>query len=241
MSDSSEQPGPADFQPTQWTLIAEAGDPAHPLHGESLSRLLNIYRPALSAHLIHRRRLAPEQADDMLQEFIVRKILQYNLPARADRNRGKFRTLLLTALDNFVRTSAASAEECDAIPEQLDPPDQSRPPDETFDIEWARQVLHEAMRRMQAECRQSGRLELWDVFESRIVAPALEGSAPVEYEQLVARHKLQSPMQASNILMTGKRFFERTLREVICEYAGEEEVEIEIAELRQILARGTIG
>jgi hypothetical protein len=57
----------------------------------------------------------------------------------------------------------------------------------------------------------------------------------------VMRHKLESPMQASNILMTGKRNFERTLRSVIAEYANEDEIEIEIVELRQILARASVA
>jgi DNA-directed RNA polymerase specialized sigma24 family protein len=241
MSNLPPQLQPGGFQPTQWTLIAEAGDPAHPQHEESLARLLNLYRPALSSHLIRRRRMQPEQADDLLQEFIVRKILQYNLPARADRNRGKFRTLLLTALDNFVRTRGLMDSPAAPLPETQDPSDDSPAPDESFDVPWARQVLHESIRRMQADCRQSGRLDVWDVFECRIVAPALEGADPVDYQTLVVRHKLESPMQASNVLITGKRMFERTLRAVIAEYADEEEIESEIVELRQILARASVG
>lgn len=241
MSNLSQQPDPAGFQPTRWTLVSEAADPAHPDHTEALSDLLNLYRPALNSHLIHRRRLHPEQADDLLQEFIVRKILEYNLPARADPTRGKFRTLLLTALDNFVRTRCIADEPFDPLPESSEPADESLLPDESFDVPWARQVLHEAMRRMRADCQHTGRLDLWDVFESRIVAPALEGAQPVDYQTLISRHKLQSPMQASNILMTAKRNFERTLRSVIAEYAGDNDVEIEIVELRQILARATIA
>ncbi len=222
-------------------MIAEAADPAHPQHEEALSRLLHLYRPALSSHLIRRRRLQPEQADDVLQEFIVKKILLYNLPAHADRARGKFRTLLLTALDNFVRTRSVTKDPCASLPESQDPFDDSLLPDESFDIPWARQVLHEAIRRMRAECQLTGRLDIWDVFESRIVAPTLEGAVPVDYQTLVTRHKLESPMQASNILMTGKRNFERTLRLVISEYANEDEIEIEIIELRQILARASVA
>jgi DNA-directed RNA polymerase specialized sigma24 family protein len=241
MPDAPQQPQPAVFQPTQWTMVAEAGDPAHPQHEEALSRLLHLYRPALSSHLIRRRRLQPAEADDVLQEFIVRKILQYNLPAHADRARGKFRTLLLTALDNFVRTRCITDDPCAPLSESHDLSDDSLSPDESFDVPWARQVLHESMRRMQTECRQTGRLDIWDVFESRVIAPALEGAVPVDYQTLVTRHNFESPMQASNALMTGKRIFERTLRSVISEYAQEDEIEIEIIELRQILARASVA
>jgi DNA-directed RNA polymerase specialized sigma24 family protein len=241
MSNFPQQPQPAGFQPTQWTLIAEAANPAHPHHDEALSQLLHLYRPALSSHLVRRCRMQPEQADDLLQEFIVRKILQYNLPAHANRARGKFRTLLLTALDNFVRTRSGTEDPCASLPENHDASDSALSPDESFDVPWARQVLHEAMRRMRAECQQTGRLDIWDVFESRIVAPTLEDAAPVDYQTLVTRHKLESPMQASNLLMTGKRNFERTLRSVISEYSNEDEIEIEIVELRRILSRATVA
>ena len=121
------------------------------------------------------------------------------------------------------------------------PADNAPSPDESFDIPWARQVLHEAMRRMRTECHHIGRFDIWDVFESRIVAPALEGGDPVDYQTLVNRHRLQSPMQASNLLMTAKRTFERTLRSVISEYADEDQIEAEIIDLRQILARAYVG
>jgi hypothetical protein len=197
---------------------------------------LNLYRHALWSHLVHRRRIDPQRADDLLQDFILRKILQYNLLGRADRTRGKFRTLLLTCLDNFVRGAAGKTDRQIEFPQSFDPADDRPGLDQEFDIPWARQVLQESVRRMQAECRHSNRLDIWDIFQSRILAPALEGAAALSYEQLVARHHLSSPAQASNLLMTSKRMFERNLRGVIGEYSEEDQIDGEIADLREILS-----
>jgi DNA-directed RNA polymerase specialized sigma24 family protein len=239
MAKLSSNPPNAEFQPTSWTLVAEAANPAHPSHEEALEQLLHLYRPVLVVHLTRRMRMEPATAEDLLHEFIVKKILQYNLPAHADRSRGKFRTLLLTSLDNFARNQWTGCRQIAQLPDEQEICDDDPAPQSTFDVPWARQVLQECLRRMQAECRQTGRHDVWDIFEARIVLPALEGHPPIEYEQLIIRHKLQSPMQASNLLVTAKRTFERLLRSVIAEYADENEIDSEIADLRHILASAT--
>ena len=78
---------------------------------------------------------------------------------------------------------------------------------------------------------------MWGVFECRVAEPTLQGSPPADYAELVRRFHLQSPSQASNVLMTGKRMYARALRAVVGEYAEDrQEIESEIEELRQILA-----
>lgn len=236
MSDPPPQEQTQNFKTTRWTLVAEAADPQNPLHEEALAHLLTLYRPALWSHLVNRCRIDPHRADDLLQDFILKKILQYNLIQHADRSRGKFRTLLLTSLDNFVRSAGAKSDCVGQFPENFQPPDQRPGLDQEFDIPWARQVLHESLRRMQAECRHGNRMEIWDIFESRILAPILEGAAALSYDQLVSRHHLESPAQASNLLITSKRMFERNLRTVVGEYASEDQIDTEIAELRETLS-----
>ena len=103
---------------------------------------------------------------------------------------------------------------------------------------WARSVISEALRQMQAECESSGRTDLWGVFQCRVVGPILEGAPPVDYRELVERFGFQSPTQASNALTTAKRMYARALRSAVGEYARDEhEIESEIEELKGILAR----
>jgi hypothetical protein len=71
-----------------------------------------------------------------------------------------------------------------------------------------------------------------------LLGPILHGEAPLEYEELVKRFNLQSPTQAANLLITAKRMYARLLKAVVGVYARDkEEIEAEIQELLEILAR----
>ncbi|OHB72647.1 MAG: hypothetical protein A2V70_17305 [Planctomycetes bacterium RBG_13_63_9] len=239
--------GPEGFPQTQWSLVARAGqiDPA--AKREALGQLLGRYLPALRAHLVHRKGLSHEKAEDLVQEFVASKILEKDLIARADQNLGKLRTFLLTALDRFVTNQLRNERAKKRAPSQRDvvafderqiglPAGQR--PSEVFDVAWARGVISEALTQMRQDCETSGRMELWGVFEARIVGPTFEGTLPVDYRQLVDRFGFQSPTQASNALTTAKRMYARALRSAVGQYAqNEDEIESEINELKEILAR----
>jgi RNA polymerase sigma-70 factor (ECF subfamily) len=237
--------GPGRFPVTRWSLVARAGgdDPARRL--EAMEELLRRYLPALQAHLVIQKRLPPEQADDLIQSFITDKIIQGQLLEQADPQRGKFRTVLLTALDRCIisefrkqnaqkRAPEAGFVSLDAEAVQVAAPGGGSA---AFDLEWARQIIAEALRRVQAECDATGRAAFWQLFELRVVRPMLEGAEPPPYDELVRRFGFQSPTQASNALLTAKRMFARFLHEVVAEYAGDETLaDAELNELRMILA-----
>ena len=237
-------PGFVCFPTTRWSLVDRAGRQGPEAQREALGQLLARYLPALRSHLVHSQRLQPADADDALQDFVAGKILERDLVAKANQELGKFRTYLLTALDRFLwnRLRAANAQkraadaalalgdEAEGIP--------ACGPSDAYDVEWARQVLDEAIRRMQAECLAAGRDEVWGLFECRVLAPIRDDATPADYSELVRRFGFQSPSQASNTLVTAKRMYARILRSVIGEYAHDAaEVESEISELHRILAR----
>ena len=238
---------PQEFPSTRWSLVARAGQEDTEAKREALGQLLVRYLPALQAHLVYRKRLPAEKADDLVQDFITNKILEKDLVARADQQLGKFRTLLLTALDRFVKNQirdehakkrAPSGGAVLAFDERHEGPSGGQGPCDAFDVAWAQGVVNEALRRMEAECEAAGRQDLWGVFQCRIVGPILEASPPVDYRQLVERFGFQSPTQAANALTTAKRMYVRSLRSAVGEYAeDEEEIESEIKELKEILAR----
>ena len=108
---------------------------------------------------------------------------------------------------------------------------------DVYDVAWARQVLAEALRRMEQRCLAAGREDTWGVFQKRFVSPILERTEPAPYEHLVREFGFRSPSQAANALTTAKRMFARSLRGVVGEYcAGEDEVEEEIRGLMEILS-----
>ncbi len=238
---------PARFPTTAWSLVARAGRQSGPASNEDLGQLLSRYLPALRAHLVYRKGLNPEVAEDFVQEFVAGKIVEKGLIGKADQNLGKFRTFLLTALDRFVANQIRDQRAKKRTPgkgmlvsmgEHSDVAECDDRPSDVFDFEWARGVIDQALARMEQQCAESGRADLWGVFEARVVRPSLQGAEPLDYRDLIERFGFKSPTQASNALTTAKRMYARALREVVAEYAaGQGEVEAEIDELQKILAR----
>ena len=59
---------------------------------------------------------------------------------------------------------------------------------------------------------------------------------PVSYEELAAKLHLNSPTQAANLLITGKRMYVRLLRQAVGEYEpAETGISEEIVALQKIL------
>lgn len=236
------------FPATCWTLVEWAANPNSAAHERGLNELLTRYLPALAAHLTRARRLSADDADDIAQGFVADKVLRGDLLAHAKKERGKFRTFLLTSLDRYLfnqlrhdRTKRRFPENGSPIPldgnEELVGIPATSP---IFDLAWAQDVIHEALRRVERNCRETDRAHYWILFEDRIANPLLHGREPQPYRQFVAQLGFRSPMQASNALITTKRMFERFFREVVREYSGDEnDVDREIAELRAILAEAS--
>lgn len=241
-----EQPAFREFPLTRWSLVDQAARVSREAGFNALTELLNRYLPALRAHLVVMRRMPPDRADDILQGFIAAKVLEGDLVAKADRQRGRFRTYLLTCLERYavgvIRQETAKKrspgegmiEDIGEHAETLGAPGLNA---EAFDLAWAKEVIAEALRRLRAECERDGKQGHWKVFERRVVLPILEGEGPVSYAELVEQLGFKSPMQASNVLLSAKRMFARTLKGVIGEYvSGEDEVAAEMDELHAILA-----
>jgi DNA-directed RNA polymerase specialized sigma24 family protein len=235
------------FPETRWSLVSRAT--AETVNGqrEAMGELLGRYLPALKSHFVLRKKLPSERVDDLLQGFIATKVLNGDFLSRADRDKGKFRSFLLTAVDRYVvdviRQEGAKKRSpgegmtlsIDEYPYVIGAAD---PCGDVFDTAWAREVIAEALRRLRCECEASERSAFWGVFEARVVAPILDGAKPLAYDELVEKFGFQSPTQASNALITAKRMFVRALRSIVSEYAKDEAgVDAEIKELMAILSQ----
>jgi DNA-directed RNA polymerase specialized sigma24 family protein len=235
------------FPETRWSLVARAGAVETDGDRKAMDELLSRYLPALKSYFVLRGKLAPERVDDLLQGFIVAKMLEGDFLSRADRARGKFRSFLLAAVERYVidvvRQENAKKRSpgegmilsLDEHPYVVGAVDKSG---DEFDSAWGREVVAETLRRVQGECERTGRPGFWGLFEARVVRPILDGTKPPGYEELIAKFGFESPRAASNALITAKRMFVRALRSVVKEYAKDEsEVDAEIRELILILSR----
>lgn len=234
------------FPSTHWSLVGRAGDDRSAARNEALAALLSRYLPAMKAYLLGKRRLRDDDADEVLQAFVGEKVLDPAFVAAADARRGRFRSFLLTSLDHFLidqlrrRRRHAAQGTLTNESQTPAPPEPAAPAEpDVFDVAWARQVINEALRRTEQECRDGGRDDLWSMFDQRVVGPTLLDRPAPPYEQLVDTFGFRSPLAASNCLVTAKRMFARALRAVVTEYAGEAaNVEDELVDLMKILSGG---
>jgi DNA-directed RNA polymerase specialized sigma24 family protein len=242
MTDTASQLGP--FPTTRWSLVALAGQDEGPQR-QVLGEFVKQYLPALRAHLVLGKRIAPQQAGDLLQGFLCDKVVQDRLIAKAVQGKGRFRWFLRTALDHYIvdvirqetAQKRAPQEKRVLLPDEPAGPETRVEPSDHLDVVWARQVIQSALHQMEAECTASERPDIWGVFESRILA-SVDGAEPLPYDRLVERFGLASPVQAMNLLITARRMYERNLRAVIGEYVKDPgEVDAEIRDLAQILSR----
>ncbi len=246
MAENNEIPD-GRFPPTRWSLVARAGFEDPQAKREALQALLPKYLAALEAHVRYRWGAPPDQAEDLVQGFVAHVILEKELIATADRQRGKFRTLLLTAFDRFVSNqfrSRRAKKRCPVsgrvlvLDERLAADGPVADPSRAFDVRWAQTVVAEALERMRAECQAGNRMDVWEVFQCRVVGPIMEGAPVPDYREIVRRFGFASPGQASNVLITGKRMYARLLKGVVAQYAGDEcNSELEIRGLQATLAR----
>lgn len=235
------------FAETQWSLVRRAGQASAQTRHVSLGTLLQRYLPALRAHLTIDKKLPVDRAEDLLQGFVADKVVEQNLVALADPARGKFRSFLLVALnryatDQFRREGAAMrGGQAGGTSPQRDPNELISPqaqPSDQFDLVWARELVARALQLMSGECQETGRGEIWEVFDCRVVRPAFEGVGPMPYDALIQKYGLQTPIQTYNLLTTAKRMFTRCLHAAAAEYAGSDgTAEQEITDLKTILAR----
>jgi len=240
-------PGKPQMWPsTHWSMVGRLGSDGVEERRNALTSLVQTYSPVLRRHLLFRRGIHRNHVDDVLQEFLLSKVLEKSILQLAEGGRGRFRTFLATALDRFAinylrdqnaakrganRRRSIEEDDADALEEE--------PLPDVFDVAWARQVLGRAIRQMRLKCTQSERQDIWGVFRGRILLPSLGRAAPVPFEELVEDYRLRSAAVAWSLLITANRMFARSLRSVIGAYDhGNADVEDEINDLRKILSRG---
>ena len=238
---AGEDSGSSMWPVTDWPGVGHAAELVGK-DAEGLKHLILRYQKPLEVYLISAFPSLKAQTEELLQDFAQDRFLKEGWLGKADRGRGRFRDFLKTSLKNFVRdhlrkvsNAPASLDEMGA---DLPMPERSA---ELFDLAWARIILAEVLKRMEADCQSPGkdqprRTHIWEVFRLRLLRPALEDADPVGYEQLVKQFAIVSPADAQNMLATAKRIFIRHLNAVIGEYEkGGAAVKAEIEELKRFL------
>jgi len=162
------------FATTHWSVVLSAGQTNSSHASEALEKLCRAYWPPLYSY-IRRQGHGPEEAQDLTQAFFA-KLLQKNFWGRADPQKGRFRSFLLTALRHFLaderdrgRTakrggglSFISLDEKATEERYLEGLGQNLSGEQQFDRQWASTVLEQARTRLRQECIASGKSGLYD-------------------------------------------------------------------------------
>ncbi len=158
------------FVTTRWTMVLAAAEQSSPQAERALEGICTIYWFPLYAY-IRRRGHSPEDAEDLTQEFF-RQLLEKNWIADADREKGKLRAFLITALKHFMTSEwrKATAQKRGGGQVHLSIDSQmaegryaaatSSPSIEAealFDHQWALTLLELTVQRLKNEYRDAGK------------------------------------------------------------------------------------
>jgi DNA-directed RNA polymerase specialized sigma24 family protein len=237
------QAGPGVFLTTHWSVVLSAGQKDSPQASVTLEKLCRAYWYPLYAY-VRRRGYGPDDAQDSTQSFFAR-LLERNLLARASAQRGRFRSFLLTTLQNFLadehdRAAArkrgpgqplVSLDGLDGEARYALEPGHDVSPDKLFERRWATTVLEQAWMRLEAQYAEEGKADLFR--ELRRFNSAQE-SAPGYAE---SASKLGLPENSVKSLVHRMRRRYRTLlrAEIAQTVADPAEIDEEIRYLLRVL------
>jgi RNA polymerase sigma-70 factor (ECF subfamily) len=210
------------FLTTHWSLIEDIKK--HRDKDRSLiSLLLQRYWKPVYCYL-RRKGYQNEEAKDLTQTFFHEIVLNRHLVERADPVKGRFRSFLLHALDQFLIDQRRKESAKKRIPKEklapldiADPPELpetvlERSPEDCFVYAWKSELLDRTLAQVQADCEQQGLQTHWNLFRDKVLEPMLGSKESQPMKAISARYGIESESTAFNMLLTVKRRFKATLR-----------------------------
>lgn len=227
------------FATTHWSLVYLAGgDEDQPEVVAARDELCRKYWSPIYAH-IRRYGRSPEDAQDLTQEFLARMLGPHGF-AGAKRERGRFRSYTLGALNHFLadRHDRAGAQkrgggqaplswEQDLVEARFarEPVDHASP-DRLFERGWAATTVQHALARLEAEATAEDAAKQFDVLR-----PHLTGSAESTYVEAAQALGMSLSAVKSAIHRLRRRYGAVLREEVAKTVSGPEEVDDEIRHL----------
>jgi RNA polymerase sigma-70 factor (ECF subfamily) len=166
--------GERNFATTRWSIVVAAGAPDAPDGHAALATLCQTYWYPVYA-FIRRRGASAADAQDLTQEFFA-VLLEKDYVRLADRERGRFRTFLLTAVTRFLakqrerdhaakrgggRTTLSLDLEHGEERYQLEPVEHWTP-ERLFERRWALTLLDRVIAQLSERYAEQGKRELFE-------------------------------------------------------------------------------
>jgi RNA polymerase sigma-70 factor (ECF subfamily) len=232
------------FATTRWSVVLSAND-SDPTHSvAALEILCGTYWHPLYAY-VRRRGYAPADAEDLTQAFFA-WVLERDWLGKAEQQRGRFRTFLLTSISNFLanewdksraqkrgggRVISLQSNEAE-LHFQWEPTDQFTP-EQSFERRWALALLDQVMTRLNDEFIHSGKAELFNTLKS-----CLLGERTTQPYAILASKLSMTEGSVKVVVHRLRQRYRQLLREEIANTITQpEEVEEEMRYLFAVLAR----
>jgi RNA polymerase sigma-70 factor (ECF subfamily) len=236
------------FASTRWTMVLEAAlsqSPPEQAMG-ALSELCRIYwRPIF--HFLRRQGFSAHDAQDLTQGFFAH-LIESRAYARADREKGRFRSFLLGALKHFVAHARAHertqkrgggmvlAELNEAAIAEAEAHAMSQgswSPERVYEREWAEALLRRALDRLREESALAGKAELFERLNSHL---SVTSEAAVSYDELAVQLGRPATTLRSDVARLRTRYRAILREEVRGTVADASEVDAELRHLCETLA-----
>ena len=239
-AEPGDKPAPSPvFVTTHWSVVLSAGGNDTTRARAALAELCETYWPALNAYVRRRGFPAPD-AEDLTQEFFSR-LLEHNWIGRADAEKGRFRSFLLTVLNRFL------ADEWDKVRAQKRGGGQAAVPldsnvgggvsepaaDEVYDRQWALTLLERTMARLRDEYARGGKTGEFEQLKSFLTASRNE----IPYAKAAADAGLSEGAARVAVHRLRRRYREMFREEIARTVADPADVDGELRYLISVLAR----
>lgn len=230
---------PSIFATTRWSRVFRA------VEKEGLDDLAGLCRDYWKPlfHFARRRGHSLEDAQDLTQGFFE-QLLQTSTLARADRERGQFRTFLLTAFTRYLTSEHRARNAAKRGGGQQffvwDPELEESyrhelgddlTPELQFDRSWAQALMAQTTERLAREYSALGRQEIFAALR-----PLLVGGEQAPAQAEIGRRLRLSEGGVASALHRMRRRYGELLRAAVADTVSTpEEVEEELRHLRRVL------
>jgi len=210
------------FLTTHWSLIEnvkEHRDKDRALIGLLIKR---YWKPVYC--YVRRKGYDNEQAKDLTQAFLHEVVLNRRLVDRAESSKGRFRSFLLHALNQYLLDKHRKETTIKNIPsEKLVPLDIVEPStlsqriskldaEQSFNYVWKANLLERAIAEVKDRYMKRGMETHWYVFQDRLLSPILEGKEPPSLREICRQYDIEKEATVSNMLNTVKKLFRSVLK-----------------------------
>ncbi|MGB0581504.1 MAG: RNA polymerase sigma factor [Limisphaerales bacterium] len=242
-TDEEDRRDPDWFVTTRWTVVLHAGEPDSKARQQALATLCETYWRPLYAY-VRRQGYGAHDAQDLTQEFFA-FLMSRDHFAKADQDRGRFRSFLLGTLKKFladqrVRAQAQKRGGRKTLLSLDFESGESRlardavagwDPEQEFSRAWALEVLEQTMGRLRQEHEDADKVELFAAIEGMITGER-NGRT---YLQTGGALGISEGSVKMSVMRARRRYGELLREEIAQTVAHPGDIDVELRELFECL------